>query len=93
MIDDSVENCLKCINADPPVPTILFGDREWNKRESKYGDISTELSFAQKFEKEGGREFWKEERVVIPESAPLKRVRDWAEAVAWVEEAKRSGKL
>lgn len=93
MIDDSVENALKCVKADPPVPTLLFGDREWNKRESRYDDISTELSFEQKLEKEGGREFWKEEKVVIPEGAPLTRVKDWAEVIAWVEEAKKAGKL
>lgn len=93
MIDDSIENALKCVNASPPVPTLLFGDNEWNKRESKYSDINAELSFAQKLEKEGGREFWKEEKVVVPEGAPLTRVKDWTEVVAWVEEAQKAGKL
>lgn len=93
MIDDSIENALKCIHADPPVPVLLFGDNEWNQRESKYADISKELSFDQRLEKEGGREFWKEETVEIPEGAPLTRVKGWDEVVAWVEAAKKDGRI
>lgn len=93
LIDDSIENALKCLHADPPVPVLLFGDREWNKRESKYENINTELSFEQRLEKEGGREFWKEENVEIPEGAPLTRVNDWVELVAWVEETRHAGCL
>ncbi|KAI0080025.1 hypothetical protein K474DRAFT_1658267 [Panus rudis PR-1116 ss-1] len=96
LIDDSLENALKCVQANPPVPVILFGDNEWNKRESTYKDISQELSFEQRLEKEGpGKEWWKEDekKVQIPEGAPLVRVKDWEEVVRWVEEAKKSGKL
>lgn len=93
MIDDSLENCLKCVHADPPVPTLLFGDNAWNQRESKYTDIKAELSFDQKLEKEGGREFWKEEVVELPKGAPLTRVKGWDEVVAYVEAAKKDGKI
>lgn len=93
MIDDSIENCLKCVHADPPVPTLLFGENAWNERESKYSDIKTEMSFDQRLEKEGGREFWKEEKVELPAGAPLTRVKGWDEVVAYVEAAKKDGKI
>ncbi|KAH9945618.1 hypothetical protein B0H21DRAFT_429036 [Amylocystis lapponica] len=86
MIDDSVENALKCATADPPMPVLLFGDNQWNQRVATYGDIKDELSFAQKLEKEGGREFWKEETVTIPEGAPMTRVKDWHGVVRWVKQ-------
>ena len=93
MIDDSIENSLKCVHANPPVPVLLFGNNEWNQRESKYSNINEELSFEQRLAQEGGREFWKEEKVHIPEGAPLTRVNGWDEVVAWVEAAKDEGRL
>ncbi|THH29738.1 hypothetical protein EUX98_g4458 [Antrodiella citrinella] len=93
MIDDSVENSLKCIHADPPVPVLLFGNNEWNQRESKFTDITQELSFEQRLEKEGGREFWKEEKVEFPEGAPLTRVKGWEDIVAWVQAAKKDSRI
>ena len=93
LIDDSLENAMKCLDHSPPIRVLLFGDNEWNKRESKYTDIKTELSFDQRLKKEGGREFWKEEAVKIPEGAPLTRVNGWDEVIAWVEEQRQKGEL
>lgn len=84
---------MKCINHVPPTHVLLFGDNEWNKRESKYTDVKTEVSFEQRLEKEGGREFWKDEEVKIPATAPLTRVKGWDEVVSWVEERRAEGEL
>ena len=64
-----------------------------SQRESTYKDINDELSFEQRLVKEGGREFWKDEVVVIPEGLPLKRVQGWEEVIQWVETQQREGKL
>ena len=95
MIDDSAENALKCVTADPPVPVLLFGDYMWNKRVGRYGDITKETSFEDKFAREGGREFWKEESTdrEVPPGAPLTRVKGWREVVEWVEKRREEGKL
>ena len=86
MIDDSAENALKCATANPPMPVLLFGNNEWNRRLSKFGSMQDELSFAEKLEKEGGRQYWKEETLTLPEGAPLMRVKDWQAVVSWVEQ-------
>lgn len=93
LIDDSLENTMKCAEAIPPVPSLLFGDSAWNQRESHYDDIKTELSFDERLKKEGGREWWKDEKVVLPEGVPLTRVKDWAEVIAWVEKERHEGRL
>ncbi|KAH9891014.1 hypothetical protein C8Q73DRAFT_702559 [Cubamyces lactineus] len=93
IVDDSVENALKCVQADPPVPVLLFGDYSWNQRAAHYGDVKKEVSFEEKLKREGGREFWKEEKVVVPEGAPLTRVKSWDEVIQWVEKQKAEGKL
>jgi len=93
LIDDSLENTMKCAEATPPVPALLFGDFAWNQRESHYDDIKTELSFDQRMEKEGGHEWWKDEKVVIPEGVPLIRVKDWEAVVQWVEQERHAGRL
>lgn len=93
LIDDSLENALKCATHENPTPVLLFGYNAWNQRESKYEDIKEELSFEQRLEKEGGREFWKDEVVVLPEGVPLKRVKNWEEVLQWVETQRRDGKL
>ncbi|KZT06302.1 uncharacterized protein LAESUDRAFT_726129 [Laetiporus sulphureus 93-53] len=90
MIDDSLENALKCIDHQPPVPTLLFGDYQWNKRQAQYVDIRFEVSFDERHRLEGGREWWKDDEVEIPESAPLKRVNHWKEVVSWVEQNLKS---
>ena len=92
-LDDSLENALKCVTHSEPTPVLLFGDNAWNQRESKYANIKDELSFAQRLEKEGGREFWKEEVARIPEGVPLTRVRDWQGVIQWVEQQKKEGRL
>lgn len=93
LVDDSLENALKCATHAEPTPVLLFGDNAWNQRESKYTDIKDELSFAQRLEKEGGREFWKDEVTAIPEGVPLTRVKNWGEVIQWVESQRREGKL
>ncbi|EMD41551.1 hypothetical protein CERSUDRAFT_110103 [Gelatoporia subvermispora B] len=86
MIDDSVENALKCAKATPPVAVLLLGDYAWNQREAKFSSMKDETSFAEKLEKEGGREFWKDDDVVIPEGQSPIRVKNWEEIVRWVEQ-------
>ena len=81
-----MENALQCAGASPAVPVLLFGDYEWNKRQSGPQDIGDEMSFNARLANEGGREFWKEERVEIPEGTPLWRVKDWGEVVKWVRQ-------
>lgn len=93
LVDDSLENALKCVTHPEPTPVLLFGDNAWNQRESKYTNIKDELSFAQRLEKEGGREFWKDEVAKIPEGVPLTRVKNWEEVIQWVESQRKEGKL
>ncbi|KIP06933.1 hypothetical protein PHLGIDRAFT_106379 [Phlebiopsis gigantea 11061_1 CR5-6] len=93
LVDDSLDNALTCATHEHPTPVLLFGYNAWNQRESKYKDIKDELSFEQRLEKEGGREFWKDEVITIPEGLPLRRVKDWGEVIQWVETQQREGKL
>jgi hypothetical protein len=93
LVDDSLENSLKCATHPTPTPVLLFGNNEWGKRLSKYDNIETELSFDQKLAKEGGREFWKDDEIVIPEGLPLKRVQNWDEVLRWVMEQHSQGRI
>ena len=97
LIDDSMENALKCVVTDPPVPVLLFGNYSWNTRLGRYGDITKETSFEDKLKREGGREFWKDDSVAlekeIPPGAPLTRVKDWNEVLDWVEKKTAEGQL
>ncbi|KAI0651534.1 hypothetical protein C8Q79DRAFT_1004822 [Trametes meyenii] len=93
LIDDSAENATKCVTSSPPVPVLLFGDNAWNQRVAHYNDFKKELSFEEKFAREGGREFWKEEKVEVPEGAPLTRVKGWDEVLQWVEKHRADGTL
>ncbi|KAI0757327.1 hypothetical protein C8Q80DRAFT_1133095 [Daedaleopsis nitida] len=92
MIDDSIENALKCVTADPPVPVLLFGDYQWNQRVGRYLNVKDEVSFEEKLKREGGREYWKEESAnlekEIPPGAPLTRVKNWGDILDWVEKKK-----
>ncbi|KAK0208395.1 hypothetical protein DFS33DRAFT_1411819 [Desarmillaria ectypa] len=86
LIDDSSENALQCATAMPVATCVLlFGDYEWNKRISGPEDASDDMSFDIRLKSHGGKEFWKEEIVDIPEGAPLERVKDWSEVVRWVK--------
>ncbi|KAF8058263.1 hypothetical protein FPV67DRAFT_1524691 [Lyophyllum atratum] len=93
LIDDSAENALQCATSRQPTQVLLFGDYEWNKRISASGDAKDEMAFDRRLEAEGGREFWKEETLEIPEGAPLCRVKDWSEVVRWVRDARSEGRL
>jgi hypothetical protein len=93
LIDDSAENALQCATAVFPTRTLLFGDYQWNKRLSRHDDARDEMSFDRRLKAEGGREFWKDETVPIPDGAPLWRVKDWGEIVRWVQKARSEGKI
>ncbi|KAL1952218.1 hypothetical protein VTO73DRAFT_1367 [Trametes versicolor] len=93
LVDDSAENALKCACAAPPVPVLLFGEYAWNRQAAHYEDVKEELSFAERFEKEGRREYWLDEKLEVPEGAPLTRVKNWEEVIQWVEKQKADGKL
>ncbi|KAH9912249.1 uncharacterized protein BXZ73DRAFT_56398 [Epithele typhae] len=95
MVDDSAENALKCAVADPPVPVVLFGEYEWNKRVGRYSDVSKETSFEDRLAREGGREFWKEESLEkeLPPGAPLYRVKDWEALIDWVDKQREEGRI
>jgi len=90
LIDDSSENALQVSTsssaATPPTPVLLFGQYEWNKRLSSHADAMDTMTFDNRLQIEGGKEFWKDERLEdhIPEGAPLHRVKDWQEVVRWV---------
>ena len=73
---------------------LLFGDYEWNKRQSFASDYCDEMTFAHRHKKEGD-EFWKkdDDKVAYPEGAPLRRVKDWGEVVRWVMQARKDGTL
>ena len=92
LIDDSLENALKCVNHPNPTPVLLFGNNAWNQREAKFKAIEDELSFEERVAREGGREFLKNEIVDIPSHLPLTRVPNWEGVVAWAEAALKDGK-
>ncbi|KAJ7139714.1 hypothetical protein C8R44DRAFT_765240 [Mycena epipterygia] len=93
LIDDSAENAIQCSTALSPTRVLLFGDYEWNKRISGPGDGADEMSFDRRLAADGGREFWKEETLAIPEGVPLERVKDWSEVVRWVKAARNEGRI
>ncbi|TFK76771.1 hypothetical protein BDN72DRAFT_754560 [Pluteus cervinus] len=93
LIDDSAENTLQCATADPPIPVLLFGNYEWNKRISGPGDARDEMSFDRRFEACGQKKFWEDESVEVPAGAPIWRVKDWGAVVRWVRSAIEEGRV
>lgn len=85
LIDDSAENAMQCITASPAVPVLLFGEYEWNKRLSSATDTREEMSYELRLAACGGQKFWESERFETPAGAPLWRVKDWADAVGFVQ--------
>ncbi|TDL28872.1 hypothetical protein BD410DRAFT_781431 [Rickenella mellea] len=83
LIDDSAENAIACARATPPMRVLLFGEYAWNERESKEW-ASNELSYETKLEMMGGKEWWKEEKVVLPKG--VARVKDWDDVIHWVRQ-------
>ncbi|KAJ7178807.1 hypothetical protein C8R43DRAFT_942408 [Mycena crocata] len=52
-----------------------------------------EMSFDRRLAAGGGRGFWKEEALVIPEGVPPReRVKDWSEVARWVKAAREAEK-
>lgn len=80
---------MQCVNASEPVPVLLFGDYEWNRRVSSADDMTFDI----RLEACDGREFWREETVPIPKGAALWRVRDWKEVVQWVHQAQAEERI
>ena len=83
LIDDSVENALSCASASPPVPVLLFGDYPWNQRYSSLDESKDHLGYEDRLQFEGGKHWWLEESVELPES--VTRVKDWKAAVEYVK--------
>ncbi|KAJ7071451.1 hypothetical protein C8F01DRAFT_1110575 [Mycena amicta] len=93
LIDDSSENAIQCATALPPTPVLLFGDYQWNKRISIAGEGTDEMSFDIRLAAGGGKKFWEEETLHIPEGAPVERVKDWSETVRWIRAARAAGRI
>lgn len=51
------------------------------------------MTFDIRLKAAGGKEFWKEETLEVPEGAPLHRVKDWAEVVRWIRNRREEGRL
>lgn len=81
-----MENALACSKADPPISVLLFGDYQWNKRESRLENPQDHLGYNERLEFEHGREWWKEETVDLPTN--VTRVKDWKEVVSLIERNK-----
>jgi len=93
LIDDSLENAFACATSVHPTPTLLFGAYEWNRRRAQIEEGS-ELSHEERTKREGGRDWWNDDLVELPQDGtPLYRVKDWQEVVDWVETAKREGRI
>ncbi|KAF4572587.1 hypothetical protein EYR36_007095 [Pleurotus pulmonarius] len=93
LIDDSSENAIQCSTHEPPTHVLLFGDYQWNSRISGPQDHRDEMTFDIRLKAAGGKEFWKEETLEVPEGAPLHRVKDWAEVVRWIRNRREEGRL
>ncbi len=86
LIDDSVENALACASATPPVTVLLFGDYQWNKRESKVDAPEDHLGYEDRLKAEGGQEWWLEDNVDGNQPSNVTRARGWQEVVSWAKE-------
>lgn len=84
---------MQCAISDLPTPVLLFGDYQWNKRLSGPSDATDKMSFDQRLEAVGGKEFWKDDVFDVPNGVPLYRVKDWSEVVRWVVQAKSEGRM
>ncbi|KAF8898466.1 hypothetical protein BD779DRAFT_1484082 [Infundibulicybe gibba] len=91
LIDDSLENAMQCAAAEPPIPVLLFGDYQWNRRISGAGDASDEMTFDRRLKAGNGKEFWKHESFDIPLGSPVHRVKDWGEVIRWVQSERERG--
>lgn len=83
LIDDSLENVVSCAKADPPIQCVLFGDYQWNKRESRLERPEDHLGYNVRLEFEHGREWWKDEVAEVPEG--VTRLFDWPSVVQFVK--------
>ncbi|KAG8864821.1 hypothetical protein FRB96_003407 [Tulasnella sp. 330] len=84
LIDDHLDTVVDCANAG--IPTLLFGDYEWNKRFSSREE--DRLSFAEKESVEGaGTQWWHKDDILDSSLPPLvQRVPGWTDAVQAVRQ-------
>jgi len=75
------------------MPVLLFGEYEWNKRVCSLDDVHDDMSFDIRLKACGGKEFWKEEMISIPEDAQLWRMKDWSEVIRWIQQARADGRI
>ncbi|EPQ61079.1 hypothetical protein GLOTRDRAFT_69266 [Gloeophyllum trabeum ATCC 11539] len=97
LIDDSLDNALspQQPHTHKPIPVLLFGTYPWNVRPSNVSSPRDYLSYDQRTEQEGNREWWHDEDANLDEinrkwerdgGGKIWRVRDWGEVVKWVQE-------
>lgn len=51
------------------------------------------MSFDKRLAANDGKEFWKDDILVIPEGIPIERVKDWSEVIRWVKTARQEGRI
>jgi len=78
LIDDNLNHVVSCSAGRPPVPTVLFGEYEWNKRLSSVASELDQMGYEQRLLAEKGVEWWKEDEL---HELPLlvKRSSSWAD--------------
>jgi hypothetical protein len=85
LIDDALSNAKQCVvNGEVLVPVLLFGEYEWNQRDSPLETPLDLMSFDERLKYEDGREWWKDEHTVLPPSG-IVRSKNWKEAVEWIK--------
>jgi hypothetical protein len=85
LIDDSMETAL-AFGRDNNRPVLLFGDYEWSKRV----DAGNPWTFDEKLTLEGGREWWKEDKISLRNEDSIWRVRNWEEVLQWLKSERRT---
>ncbi|KZT36022.1 hypothetical protein SISSUDRAFT_1076617 [Sistotremastrum suecicum HHB10207 ss-3] len=80
IIDDCANHTFTCASASPVVPSILFGDYQWNQRLSVTEDDKDFLSHDARTLIEGQPGWWEKDNLdSLPET--MKRARSWPDAV------------
>ena len=79
-----MENALSCAGASPPINVLLFGEYQWNKRESPLNKPEDHLGYDARMELEG-REWWIDECVDPKLPQNVRRVKTWKEVVEWID--------
>lgn len=78
LVDDSLENAFACARDVYPVPVLLFGNWQWNKRRSPLRDEPGTLDYLSYVEREALGMSWMDEAVSDSEFPPgIERVYSW----------------